>query len=150
MSSLPEQIAHHQRILICGNRRTEIFKYCETALNFYGKNFLLIDESEAMVGDDRTMVFILALDEAGKYSPHIALIDEIDDSTVEMYSDLADKIPKSGTLVYNSNNSLAKNIGEKDHTDVHKETFSGDVVEASKRLLRRIGINDERFDAAIS
>lgn len=143
-------IQDHQRILITGPRKREILEYCSKVLNHYQKEFAFIDESGELVGESESIVFIISGGEAQDFQAHIALIDEVSNEEFESYTDLANSIPKSGTLVFNTENVNANNICASDRVDVHKETFAGDPSQAARGLLRRIGVNDERFDSAVA
>ena len=147
MNTSLEKIAHHQRILITGLRASEILDYCKKVLDYHGKSYDLWNEEDDL--SDGPIVLITASDDFMAYEPHIVLIDDVPDNQLETYQELANGIPKSGTIVYNMSDKTVKEIGSKERTDVHQVPFDGELGSAVRGLLQRIGIAGERFNQAI-
>ncbi len=147
MTTSLSQIRHHQRIVITGDRASEIFRHCQRVLDFHKKayDFILPDAERISEGP---IVFIIPRDSFQEFEPHIALIDHISEGTIDSYEALADSLPKSGTIVYNETDKAVNDICSKERTDVHKVSYKNDPEEAAKGLLKRIGINETRYDQA--
>lgn len=149
MSSLFDKISNHQRILITGPRKDRVFEICQKVLDTCGRTYSIVDNTGNLHENDRAIVFILQGGEVEDHYPHIALIDTVTDADQDSYMNLANSIPKSGTLVYNTDNKIAEAICEIERADVHIEKYRGDETAAAKSLLRRIGVSSERFENAL-
>ena len=148
MSAIISQIQHHQRILITGERAYEILSTCRQVLDARDKPYDLLTDREHSI-NSAPMVFIVS-SSFSEYDPHIVLIDAVSDKDLDKFIQMAKALPKSGTLVYNSADTNALKIGEKELVDVHKEEYKGsDISSAAKQLLRRFGISEEMFDNAL-
>ena len=149
MPTTLDKIQHHQRILITGNRSVDILNCCRKVLDYYKRPYDLATSQETKIGTG-PIILIESSNNLNSYQPHIALIDEVTQDTKDDYMKLADGLPKSGTLVFNQSNKLAKDISDIGRTDVHLEPFQTGVSEAAKALLKRIGISEESFKTAIN
>lgn len=147
MSINLNQIQHHQRILITGKRGSEIFTHCKKVMDFYKRDYDVISDGSESVSEG-PVVFIVSDQNLTEFEPHIALLDQVAPEEKAELEQLADSIPKSGTIVYNESDKLAFGIGSKERTDVHRESYKNDTTAAAKSLLKRIGINEARFDQA--
>jgi len=148
MSNEIRQIQHHQRILITGSRANSILSLCRKVLDAQNKPYDILTDQEQSI-DKGPIVFIVS-DTFGNFDPHIVLIDHVDAGHEREFRAMAEGLPKSGTLVYNGTDHLAKEIGNLDLKDVHKEEYhSDDVTSAARRLVNRIGISDKIFDNSI-
>ena len=142
------QLQHHQRILITGDRAYEILSVCRQVLDAQKKPYDLFTDQEQSI-NFAPMVFIVSSSFAD-YDPHIVLVDTVYSEDLDKFNQLADRLPKSGTLVYNSADSNTLKIGKKKLVDVHKEEYNGsDVNSAAKKLVRRFGISEEIFNQAL-
>ena len=150
MTTPLDQILHHQRILVTGNRSSEIIDACCKVLDHYHRHYDLVSSKKTRIGVG-PIAIIEASDDLIAYDPHIALIDEVSDSNKSMYETLASCMPKSGTLVYNELNKTAKEICSEERKDVHLEAYaSGDVQDAAMALLKRVGISEESFKSVLN
>lgn len=142
------QIQHHQRILITGARAYEILACCRKVLDAQTKPYDLLTDQEQSINSGPIVFIVSASFE--NYDPHIVLVDAVTDEHKHQFDGLVDGLPKSGTLVYNTSDAIAKEIGERELVDVHKEEYSGeDVASAARALIRRIGISEEIFNTAL-
>jgi hypothetical protein len=96
------------------------------------------------------IVFIEADANGSEYDPHIALIDHVTPDQKTTFTQLADGMPKSGTLVFNEKDKLSNEICSVQRTDVHLETYADDVQQAAMALLKRVGISEESFKLALN
>lgn len=142
------QIQHHQRILITGPRAYEILALCKKVLDAHTKPYDILTDQEQSISNDPIVLIVSA--NFKDYNPHIVLIDAVIDAHKDQLNALAVGLPRSGTLIYNSTDTRAKEIGEKELEDVHKEEYKGeDVHAAAKKLVQQIGISEDMFDSAI-
>jgi len=141
-----EKIAHHQRILITGPRAEEILEQAGKILTSHHREYDVVTAANHQT--THAPVVLIIHEDFGVVDPHIVLMDEIQEKDKSRYEKMADNMPKSGTLVYNTGNATAKAICEKDRTDVHKVPFSGDTESATRALLKRMGIHETDFDQA--
>jgi len=147
MPEVPYNIQNHQRILITGSRAQEILESCRKVLDSQSKPYDFLTDQEQSIGSG-PIVFIVSENYAD-YDPHIILIDMVNMDHRNEFEALANDLPKSGTLVYNGSDEIAKEIGSKERDNVHREEYHGDdVTSAAKKLVRRIGISEEIFDKA--
>lgn len=148
MSEEVNQIQHHQRILITGTRAYEILAICLKVLDAQSKPYDILTDQEQSITDG-SIVFIISAS-LKNHDPHIVLVDTVTNEQKEQFRSLVDGLPKSGTLVYNSSDANAKEIGEKELEDVHKEKYTDEDSNSSARaLIRRIGINEEIFNKSL-
>ena len=148
MSEEINQIQNHQRILITGERAYEILASCRRVLDVEGKPYDIFTDQEQAINNG-PIVFIVSASFTN-YDPHIVLVDAVADEHKGKFLDLINGLPKSGTLVYNSSNASAKEIGEIELEDIHKEEYAEtEVTSAARALVRRIGINEEIFNKAL-
>ncbi len=149
MSTLQDKISHHQRILISGNRAKDILSVCTKVLDHYQKPYDLITPNGEQIANG-PIVFIQAEGDFSSFHPHIALIDEVSANSKETYEQLANGIPKAGTLVYNTTNAMANAICSAPRPDVYREEYKeASVNAAAMALLRRIGISEKHFADAL-
>ncbi len=148
MSISLDQIQHHQRILLTGNRAEEIFSHCQRVLDFHNKAYDHVLPGDQHISEG-PIVFIISDDAYEALEPHIALIDHIADGEKEKYESLVDSLPKSGTVVYNEGDKVVNELCSKERTDVHRVAYKNDTLEAAKGLLKRIGINEAGFNQAL-
>lgn len=142
-----EKIAHHQRILITGPRADEILEQAGKVLTSHHREYDVVTATNHET--THAPVALIIHEDFDRIDPHIVLVDEVSAAEKDLYEKMADNMPKSGTLVYNTGNTTAKAICEKDRTDVHKVPFSGDTENATRALLKRMGIHETDFDKAI-
>ncbi len=148
MSISLDQIQHHQRILLTGKRAQEIFSHCQRVLDFHKKAYdYVLPEAQRI--SEGPIVFIISDDANQALEPHIALIDLIPDQEKDKFELLVDSLPKSGTVVYNEGDKVVNEICSKERKDVHRVAYKNDTQEAAKGLLKRIGINEARFNQAL-
>ncbi len=148
MSEAISLIQHHQRILITGARAHDILKTCRKVLDARNKPYDVLTDEEQSISKN-PIVFIVS-SSFKDFDPHIILIDAVSNTHKDTFQSMADGLPKSGTLVYNSSDALAKEIGTKELEDVHLEEYTGeDTSSAAKKLLCRIGISEKIFDQTI-
>ena len=148
MSPILNQIQNHQRILITGERAYEILSTCRQVLDAQKKPYDLLTDREQSI-KSAPMVFIVS-STFTDYDPHIVLIDAVSNEDLDKFNQLVEGLPKSGTLVYNSNDSNTLKIGKKELVDVHKEEYEGDDINSAARtLVRRIGISEEMFNKSL-
>ena len=142
------QLQHHQRILITGERAYEILSTCRQVLDTQNKPYdLFTDQGQSI--NFAPMVFIIS-STFTDYDPHILLIDAVSNDDFDDFDKLAERLPKSGTLVYNSADSNALKISEKELLDVRKEEYKdGHIIAAAKTLVCRIGITEEMFNEVL-
>lgn len=201
-----EQSLNKQRVVIAGSHgKTSITSIILHVLKYFNRKFdylvgAQIEGFDIMVElNDDSPVIIIEGDEYPEskihlkskflfYHPHIALFSGIAwdhfnifptfDSYVRTFEELADGLPKAGSIIYDETDDILKVIGEKDRTDVSKypykahpyrvengkcilETKNGDVpleifgehnmknLNGAKIILDRLGITDEEFYEAI-
>lgn len=150
MSTTLDQILHHQRILVTGNRSSEIIDACCKVLDHYDRHYDLLTKNKISINDG-PIVFIEATDDLVNYDPHIALIDDVVAANKNVYEALANGMPKSGTLVYNEQDMMSKEICTSERKDVHLEPYSSsNVKDVAMTLLKRVGISEESFKSAIN
>jgi len=148
MSDETSRIQHHQRILITGSRANSILGLCRKVLDAQNKPYDILTDQEHSI-ETGPVVFITS-ESFENFDPHIVLIDQVNTNNENEFRAMAENLPKSGTLVYNGTDQLAKEIGNLELEDVHKEEYSsGDETSAAKRLVKRIGISEEMFDKSI-
>jgi UDP-N-acetylmuramate: L-alanyl-gamma-D-glutamyl-meso-diaminopimelate ligase len=189
-------IKDKQRIAIIGNEGTnEITKIAIHVLANIGKHFDYILSDDNYKITDAPIVLIKGDDhildgkkyaEFLKYNHHIAVIHHIMESYpkeyasfeeyIDQYETLADRTPKSGTLLYNKEDDLAMVIGEKQREGVTlleyeslfgQKTDKGFILDgnikvttnnkhflshagAAKGLLRRISVSESQILEALS
>lgn len=142
------KIQNHQRILITGVRAYEILSTCRQVLDAQKKPYDLLTDREESI-KSAPMVFIIS-STFTDYDPHIVLVDAVSNEDFDKFNQLVEGLPKSGTLVYNTNDSNANKIGKKELVDVHKEEYkSNEINSAARALVRRIGISEEIFNKAL-
>lgn len=182
------KIQDKQRILIIGTDGTaEITKIAAHVLETIDKPFdYYVDEGNSSVGSTAPVILIgvdqasHTTDELLAYRHHVAVFHHIKnqenkqafDDEFDHYEVLADKTPKGGTIIYNSEDNLATVVStQKDREDVRlleysslrgKKTNSGFMLEdgteiktnnkhfgslagAAKELLMRIRVQENQF-----
>lgn len=197
------QSDNKQRIVITGSHgKTTITGTIIHVLNYWKRDFdyvigAKINGIEETIKLSNAPVIIIEGDEYFtspldpepkflKYDHHIALIsgtawDHInvyptEDSYLEQFEKLAARTPKSGTLVFCTDDKQAKKIGTKDRDDVRQEPYetpkykvkngafiiNGDTsvklfgkhnmqnIQGAKTILKRIGITDDQFYEAVA
>jgi UDP-N-acetylmuramate: L-alanyl-gamma-D-glutamyl-meso-diaminopimelate ligase len=201
-----EQIKNKQRIVIAGSHgKTSITSIILHVLKFYNRNFdylvgAQIEGFDLMVKltDDAPVIILegdeylsSALEMRSKflfYHPHIALISGVAwdhfnvfpvfDDYVKAFDQLADGMPKAGTLLWDETDDIANIIGKQERADVVKLPYSAHPYEikngktwlttdngaissqifgehnmknlqGAKLILEKIGINEEMFYEAI-
>ncbi len=201
-----EQSQHKQRVVIAGSHgKTSITSIILFVLKYHHRKFdylvgAQIEGFDIMVElNDDSPVIIIEGDEYPEskihlkskflfYHPHICLFSGIAwdhfnifptfDSYVRTFEELADGLPKAGSIIYDETDDILRVIGEKDRADVAKFPYSahpykiedgkcilitnqGDVplhifgehnmknLNGAKIILDRIGITDEQFYEAI-
>lgn len=201
-----EQSLNKQRVVIAGSHgKTSITSIILHVLKYFNRKFdylvgAQIEGFDIMVElNDDSPVIIIEGDEYPEskihlkskflfYHPHICLFSGIAwdhfnifptfDSYVRTFEELADGLPKAGSIIYDETDDILKVIGEKDRADISKypykahpyriengkcilETKNGDVpleifgehnmknLNGAKIILDRLGITDEEFYEAI-
>ena len=201
-----EQSLNKQRVVIAGSHgKTSITSIILHVLKYFNRKFdylvgAQIEGFDIMVElNDDSPVIIIEGDEYPEskihlkskflfYHPHICLFSGIAwdhfnifptfDSYVRTFEELADGLPKAGSIIYDEIDDILKVIGEKDRADISKypykahpyrvesgkcilETKNGDVpleifgehnmknLNGAKIILDRLGITDEEFYEAI-
>jgi len=201
-----EQSLNKQRVVIAGSHgKTSITSIILHVLKYFDRKFdylvgAQIEGFDIMVElNDDSPVIIIEGDEYPEskihlkskflfYHPHICLFSGIAwdhfnifptfDSYVRTFEELADGLPKAGSIIYDETDDILKVIGEKDRADISKypykahpyrvengkcilETKNGDVpleifgehnmknLNGAKIILDRLGITDEEFYEAI-
>ncbi|AFK03752.1 cytoplasmic peptidoglycan synthetase domain protein [Emticicia oligotrophica DSM 17448] len=201
-----EQSQNKQRVVIAGSHgKTSITSIILHVLKYYNRKFdylvgAQIEGFDVMVQlSDDAPVIIIEGDEYPEskihlkskflfYHPHICLLSGIAwdhfnifttfDSYVHTFEELADGLPKAGSIVYDETDDIVKVIGEKDRLDVSKFPYKahpykvengkcilltkeGEValqifgehnmknLNGAKIILDRLGITDEEFYQAI-
>ena len=201
-----EQSLNKQRVVIAGSHgKTSITSIILHVLKFYNRKFdylvgAQIEGFDIMVElNDDSPLIIIEGDENPEstihlkskflfYHPHICLISGVAwdhfnifttfESYVQTFEELADGLPKAGTIIYDETDDIAKVIGEKDRADVSKFPYKshpykiengkcvlltdkGEVpleifgehnmknLNGAKIILDRLGVTDEEFYEAI-
>ena len=201
-----EQSINKQRVVIAGSHgKTSITSIILHVLKYFNRKFdylvgAQIEGFDIMVElNDDSPVIIIEGDEYPEskihlkskflfYHPHICLFSGIAwdhfnifptfDSYVRTFEELADGLPKAGSIIYDETDDILKVIGEKDRADISKypykahpyriengksilETKNGDVpleifgehnmknLNGAKIILDRLGITDEEFYESI-
>lgn len=201
-----EQSLNKQRVVIAGSHgKTSITSIILHVLKYYNRKFdylvgAQIEGFDIMVElNDDSPVIIIEGDEYPEskihlkskflfYHPHICLFSGIAwdhfnifptfDSYVQTFEELADGLPKAGSIIYDETDDIVRVIGEKDRADVAKYPYKAhpyriengkcillvDKTEVpleifgehnmknlngAKLVLDRLGITDEEFYEAI-
>ncbi len=146
MSDINHLIEHHQRILLTGPEVAEVWQHCEKALKHFHKPYAFYQEGLLSGDASAPIVFIFSETPDTSYSPHIALIHHVTVPEMTTYEQLIRGLPKAGTLVYYDGNPDIQALAKIEVSDVQKETFSQpDPKSAAKAILKRLGINAERY-----
>lgn len=184
-------LQNKQRIIITGNRGTEkIYQLVRFVLTHIKKPHDYIDDENSQISDAPIVIYAGGSElENGsaifhQLRPHIILIHEISNkipkgyNSFEHYVDeidqLADSLPKAGSIIYNEGDTTALMIGKKEREDVKtleyidlkgKEISSGISIDfdgntyeiktenedflshaaAAKILLKRVGVSELQF-----
>ncbi len=201
-----EQSLNKQRVVIAGSHgKTSITSIILHVLKFYNRKFdylvgAQIEGFDIMVElNDDSPVIIIEGDEYPEskihlkskflfYHPHICLFSGIAwdhfnifptfESYVQTFEELADGLPKAGSIIYDETDDILKVIGEKERADVAKYPYkahpykvengkcilltkTGEVpleifgehnmknLLGAKLILDKLGITDEEFYTAI-
>ena len=201
-----EQSLNKQRVVIAGSHgKTSITSIILHVLKFYNRKFdylvgAQIEGFDIMVElNDDSPVIIIEGDEYPEskihlkskflfYHPHICLFSGIAwdhfnifptfESYVQTFEELADGLPKAGSIIYDETDDILKVIGEKERADVAKYPYkahpykvengkcilltkAGEVpleifgehnmknLLGAKLILDKLGITDEEFYTAI-
>lgn len=202
-----EQSKNKQRVVIAGSHgKTSITSMILHVLNYHKKNvdYLVgaqIEGFDLMVqlSEDAPVILIegdeyfnSALDKRSKfliYEPHIALISGIAwdhfnvfpkyEDYVKTFEQLADGLPKAGSLIYDETDDVLKVIGDKEREDVNRLPYTAHPYEiingraelktgkkniplrvfgehnmknlmGAKLVCERLAITDEQFYEAIA
>ena len=201
-----EQSLNKQRVVIAGSHgKTSITSIILHVLKYYNRKFdylvgAQIEGFDIMVElNDDSPVIIIEGDEYPEskihlkskflfYHPHICLFSGIAwdhfnifptfDSYVQTFEELADGLPKAGSIIYDETDDIVRVIGEKDRADVAKYPYKAHPyriengkcillvnktevpleifgehnmknLNGAKLVLDRLGITDEEFYEAI-
>jgi UDP-N-acetylmuramate: L-alanyl-gamma-D-glutamyl-meso-diaminopimelate ligase len=201
-----EQSLNKQRVVIAGSHgKTSITSIILHVLKYHNRKFdylvgAQIEGFDVMVNlDDESPVIIIEGDEYPEskiylkskflfYHPHICLISGIAwdhfnvfptfESYVQTFEELADGLPKAGSIIYDETDDIVRVIGEKERPDVAQfpykahpykvvdgkcvlKTEKGEIkleifgehnmknLNGAKIILDRLGITDEMFYEAI-
>lgn len=201
-----EQTKHKQRVVIAGSHgKTSITSIILHVLKYYNRTFdylvgAQIDGFDLMVKlTSEAPVIIIegdeylssALERRSKfhfYHPHMVLFSGIAwdhfnvfptfDSYVKTFEELADSIPKAGSLFFDETDDILRVIGEKDRADISKHPYKahpyrvehGQVIlqaknqeipiqlfgehnmknlEGARLILEKLGISTTQFYEAI-
>ncbi len=172
-----DQIEDKQRIVIVDNEGgPEILEIVIQVLSANDRKFdFWKSDGTYSLSEDAPVILIQADDNVQEgsnkakflsYQHHIMVIHHVSDKIpasyasfedyVAQYEELADKTPKSGTILYNQEDSVANIIaGERERPDIRlveyaQEDGLSSAESAAKAILRRIGINDELFDKGLA
>ncbi len=200
------QSQHKQRVVIAGSHgKTTITSMILHVLQYHQRKFdylvgAKIEGFETMVKLSDAPVIVIEGDEYLSspidrqpkflhYQPHVALIsgiawDHINvypvfDDYVQQFQTLAERLPKSGSLVYDQSDALVARVGEKEYGDIQKLPYKAHPakvrngktflilpnkkeleisvfgehnlknINGAKLVLSQIGIDEEEFYEAI-
>jgi hypothetical protein len=139
-------IQHHQRIVITGPKAHEILELSRKTLSDQKREYDIITPNEEKISDAPVALMIVPIEAIDQWDPHVVLIDEVPDEKKNIFLQIADQMPKSGTLVYNTADKNAEEIGAQERADVHRVPYAGGkTIEAAKALLQRLGIREAEF-----
>ena len=180
-STIYSQSIDKQRIVVIGQSSTRIVAMIMFVLNQYKRRF----DFSTPNGENLSGAAVLIVEpdrhsnNYSEYKHHILIISQLSVNDKAGVSQLAGLTPKSGTIIYDETDALAREIGKVERTDVTSnpfgegshETQNGKAVlisstkekfptqlpptdlkniSAAKELLKKIGISSSQFYHAIA
>jgi UDP-N-acetylmuramate: L-alanyl-gamma-D-glutamyl-meso-diaminopimelate ligase len=181
-SAIYSQSADKQRIIVTGANRSGITQFILFVLQFSNRKCDFSTPSKELLSDASVILFEPkdTSPEALEYHHHILIISSLSSPDKALINTLANATPKSGTIIYNEADPIAKEIGKAERVDVFSSAYSivkhemvnGKVtlisstgerfatqlsskddlqnISAAKELLKKIGISSGQFYRAIA
>ncbi|HLZ15947.1 MAG TPA: hypothetical protein VKQ08_02860 [Cyclobacteriaceae bacterium] len=180
-STVYSQSIDKQRIVVVGQSSSRIVEMILFVLNHYKRKFdFSTPNAENLSG---AIILIVEPDHRSnnhlQYNHHILIISQLSANDKVATSQLAGITPKSGTIIYDETDAVAREIGKAERADVtsnpftraHHEIQNGKVVlissthekfptqlsttdlkniSAAKELLKKIGVSSSQFYRAIA
>ena len=132
-SDIYDQSLDKQRIIITGAQSSLIASMVLHVLTFNKRKFdFSIDNETSSLSTDAPLVIIEAKPQLLDYKPHIAILSNPEsNSQLAEFEQVADAMPKGGTILYPESNPALKRIASKERTDVQLITYN--VFEHNKK-----------------
>lgn len=151
-SSLYQQGPDKQRVVVLGKQKSRITQLILFVLSRYQRKFDYSTPSEEKKTDSSVQIFEPAgLDvNVLEYHHHILIISQLQAEEKTIVATLAKATPKSGTIIYDDSDTLAKEIGKPERVDVFSNPYSAPKHEMDKGKAVLISSTSERFATSFS
>lgn len=134
--------------MITGASAPAILSHVRKVLDHHGRHYDLMTPTETHIGDGPIVLIVPERYDGQALAPHILVIDRVDENEKAHITQLADGLPKAGTVVYNSSDKTVEAICGTKRADVYQEPYKEGAENAARSLLKRIGITEQMFDQA--
>lgn len=151
-SAIYSQSADKQRIIVVGAHRSRIAQFILFVLDHNRRKCDFSTPSKEQLTDASVIVYEPAStsSELLAYHHHILIISSLSPADKSIIGSLASATPKSGIILYDEADALAKEIGKAERTDVSGVAFTLPKHEMVNGKATLISSTGERFATNLS
>ena len=146
-STIYSQSIDKQRIVVVGQSSTRITEMILFVLNHFKRKFDYSTPAQEKIVGAAVMIIEPQKhsDHLLDYNHHILIISQLSAEDKPIISKLANTTPKSGTIIYDDTNSVAREIATVERTDVSLNPYATPKHEISGGKVTLISGTNERF-----
>lgn len=152
-STVYSQSIDKQRIVVVGQSSTRITEMILFVLTHFKRKFDFSTPTKEKISE--AAIIIIVEPERGsnnysEYNHHILIISQLSTEEKPVISKLANATPKSGTIIYDDTNPLAREIAKVERADVFLNPYATAKHEISDGKITLISSGNEKFSTHLS
>jgi len=147
-----QQSLDKQRILAVGEGGGLITSLIAHVLKSYNRTFdLCLPNKPISISNESIVILINSTSQLTDYKHHILILSSTtSNEQLAQFESLAEATPKGGTIIFPESDSVLKQLGSRDRTDVQAIGYSGYKHETKDGKTILISSSNEKFPIALS